>query len=121
MPDSVDPRKGRREISLKARGTRTLLFGRSEIDLSRVEQLVEDGQVRAIGHAMAYLRDRYMDGRAPLRGLLRRLEQDLRREGLDMICNIPYPSDLVGFRMQDLAAALGRLRTLRVKTRSDRA
>ncbi len=115
LAESLDPRKGRREVNLKARGTRTLLFGRDEIDLSHVEQVVEDGQVKAIGYAMAYARQRYMDGSTPLREILGRVQRDVQQAGLDGISHILYPPDLVGFRAQELAAAVNRLRTLRVK------
>ena len=115
LAESLDPRKGRREVNLKARGTRTLVFGREEIDLSHVEQIVEDGQVKAIGYAMAYARQHYMDGRTALRDILQRIEQDLQGEGLDAVSPVPYPPDLVRFRAQDLAAALNRLRSLGVK------
>lgn len=115
LSESLDPRKGRREVHLKARGTRSLLFGRDEIDLSHVEQIVEDGQVKAIGCAMAYARQRYMDGGTPLREILGRVQRDVQQEGLDGISPITYPPDLVGFRAQELAAAVNRLRTLRVK------
>ncbi|MFQ5872985.1 MAG: ATPase, partial [Dehalococcoidia bacterium] len=113
-PQSIDPSKGRREIYLKARGTRTLLFGRDEIELSYVEQLVEDGQVKAIGYALAYGLDRYIDGRTSLREVLDRVERDVREHGLDQVSPVPYPGDLVYFRPQELAAALNRLRSLRV-------
>ncbi|MDY6916717.1 MAG: ABC-ATPase domain-containing protein [Chloroflexota bacterium] len=116
VSESMDPRKGRREVHLKARGTRTLLYGREEIELSHVEQIVEDGQVKAIGYAMAHARQRYMDGATPLRDVLERVEADVRRGGLDGISSMPYPPDLVAFRPQELAAAMNRLRSLRVKT-----
>ena len=116
---SVDPSRGKRQVSVRARGTRSLQFGQEEIDLSRVEQLVEDGQVEAIGHAIAHLRARYMDGHSSLRALLDRVDRDLQENGLDAISDIPFPTDLVYFRPQELAAAINRLRTLRVTTLAD--
>lgn len=115
VSESLDPSKGRREMHLKVRGTRTLLFGRDEIDLSHVEQVVEDGQVKAIGYAMAYARQRYMDGTRLVKDILSRVEADVEKVGLDGLSSMPYPSDLVAFRTQELAAALNRLRSLRVK------
>jgi len=115
LSESLDPRKGRREVHLKARGTRTLLFGRDEIDLSHVEQIVEDGQVRAIGYGMAYARQRYRDGTRSISDILQGLSVELEKSGLDGISPMPYPGDLVAFRQQELAAAINRLRTLRMK------
>ena len=116
LRESIDPRKGRRDVSVRVRGTRTLLFGEEEIDLSRVEQLVEEGQVKAIGHAIAYMRSHLVEGDTPVEGLLGQMERDLAQKGLDGICTVRYPTDLAGFRMQELAAALNRLRTLRVRS-----
>ena len=115
LPESLNPQKGRREIHLKAKGLKTLLFGREEIDLSCVEQIVEDGQVLAIGYALLYGRERYMDGRRTLREILEGIERDMEEKGLDVISPFPYPPDLVRFRPQELAAALNRLRSLKVR------
>ena len=85
IQESVDPGRDKRRVSVRARSTRGLQFGQEEIDLSRVEQLVEDGQVEAIGHAIAHIRARYMDGGGSLRALLDSVERDLRENGLDEI------------------------------------
>jgi|GEM_PF-3345097 len=112
-PASIDPSRGRREVSLKARGLRALAFGRSEIDLAAVEQLVDDGQVRALGHALNYARDRCMDHQETLAQILDRVMADLGASGLDILT--PWPvGDLAHFRRFELAAALNRLRGLRV-------
>ena len=49
-PDLVtlDPRRGRKN-RVRARGLRELSFGEVTIDLTALEQLVDDSQVRAIG------------------------------------------------------------------------
>ncbi|MEE9248773.1 MAG: ABC-ATPase domain-containing protein [Dehalococcoidia bacterium] len=116
IPQSVDPSKGRRQVYLKARGTRALAFGTQEVDLSYVEQLIEDGQVTAIGYALAYGLDRYMASEAVgLRELIDLIERDVKERGLDVLSPMSHPADLVYFRPQELAAALNRLRTLRVR------
>ncbi len=115
LPESLSARRGKREVYLKARGTRTLVLGRQEIDLSSVEQLVEDGQVKAIGEAMVYALERYLDGRRPLHEILLQVMKDLKTKGLDTISRIPYPPDLVAFRAYEFAAALNRIRSLRVR------
>ncbi|MEE9614966.1 MAG: ABC-ATPase domain-containing protein [Thermodesulfobacteriota bacterium] len=116
VPESLDSRKGRHESHLKARGLKTLTFGREDIDLAFVEQLVEDGQVKAIGYAMVYARERYMDGGMDIREVITAVDKDLGEKGLDIVSpTIKHPSDLVGFRPQELAAAINRLRSLRIK------
>jgi len=111
---SLDPSKGRREVKITARGVKTIVFGRHEIDLSAVEQLVDPSQLNAIGQALYYARERYMDGRRTLPEILTAVEQDISRQGLDVIDDRPM-GDYAYFRRFELAAALNRLRTLRVR------
>ncbi len=118
LAESLSARRGRREAYLKARGTRTLVFGTHEIDLSAVEQLVEDGQVKAIGEALVFAVERYMDGRKTLKEVSDLVMKEIERHGLDGIARVPYPSDLVMFRRQEFGAAINRLRSLRVRTKS---
>lgn len=117
LPDSLDPSKGRREVSLKARGLKTILFGREEIDLSMVEQLVDDSQVRAIAQALYYARERYMDGRRSLSEILDFVMADMDEKGLDVL-DPRRAGDYARFRRFELAAALNRLRTLQVRQAS---
>ncbi len=114
LPHSLDPRKGRREVSIKVRGLHAIQFGRETIDLAAVEQLVAWGQTRAIGDALWYARERYMDGRRTLAQILDRVLADVETEGLDVLDRRKV-GDLAGFRRFELAAALNRLRSLRVR------
>ena len=114
LPESIDPRRGRREVSWKARGPFELRFGEEEIDLSAVAQLVDAGQTRAIAEAILRGREHYIDGRRGLAEILDRLMDDLASGGLDALSSRPS-GDLAGFRRFELAAALNRLRTLRVR------
>ncbi|RME60903.1 MAG: ATPase [Caldilineae bacterium] len=113
-PESLDPSKGRREVNIKTRGLQTIQFGTDTIDLSAVEQLVAWPQTRAIGEALYYARQRYMDGRRTVAEILDRVMADLEREGLDVL-DPRRMGDFALFRRYELAAALNRLRTLRVE------
>ena len=86
LSEGFDSRKGRREINLRAQGLKTLLFGREEIDLSCVEQLTEDGQVKAIGYAMLMQRSVIWMERRKLLMLLQRLKKRYSRK-----VSIAYP------------------------------
>lgn len=114
LPDSLDPSRGRRAVKLKVRDVDEMVFGTEDIDLSAVEQIVDESQVRAIALAMVYAKQKYMDGRRPLPEILDRVMKDIQRQGLDILS--PFPSgDLAMFRRFELAAALNRLRTLEVR------
>ena len=82
---SVDPRKGRRESSIRTRGVQTIQFGRETLDLAAVEQIVHWGQTRAIGAALDYARGRYIDGHRTLSEILDLAMADIEAEGLDVL------------------------------------
>ena len=110
LPESLDAQRGKREKT-RAFDTRSIQFGRYDIELSAVEQLVEQGQLAAIADALRYLR-KYL-GEAPLPEVLDRLLDDIQEHGLDVLQ--PQPAgDYSAFRRLELAAALNRLRSLRV-------
>jgi predicted ABC-class ATPase len=116
IPGSLNPSKGRRDVNVKARGLRTVLFGTEAIDLGGVEQLVDGSQTRALAQALLYARKRYMDGNTALADILDRVMADIQEKGLDVL-DPRLVGTLARFRRFELAAALNRLRTLRVRAR----
>ncbi|MCZ7573249.1 MAG: ABC-ATPase domain-containing protein [Ardenticatenaceae bacterium] len=117
-PESLNPSRGRREVSIKTRGVHAIQFGTETIDLSAVEQIVAWAQTRAIGEALWYAREHFMDGRRPLAEVLDLTLAAVERGGLDVL-DPRRVGDLAAFRRFELAAALDRLRTLAVKLPAD--
>ncbi len=113
-PASIDARKGRKPVSIKVQTPTRVLFGTEELELSALEQIVEEGQVRAIGQAMVHAAERWLDGRRTLRAALESLMTEVRDGGLGVIDSRQI-GDYAGFRIYELAAALGRLRSLRAR------
>jgi predicted ABC-class ATPase len=113
MAKSLDPRKGKREVSIKTRALRAVLFGTEEIDVSAVAQLVDEGQVRAIGQALNLARERFMNEQRDVAAVVEAVMQEVAQKGLDAL-DRRQTGDYVVFRPYELAAALNRLRTLRV-------
>ena len=111
---SVDARKGRRANHVKVPDGRTLLFGTDTIDLAAVEQLASRAQTRSIGLAMAWIGQAFSGGSPTMPELLDAVEGALLEKGLDAF-DSRLPGDLAAFRRFELAAALNRLRTLRVE------
>ncbi len=109
-PRSIDPGRGRRRIFVRVRARDRVAFGRDDLDLAGVPQIVLEAQTRAIARALAHAR-KYMDGKAVVEDVLAALEGCLRRRGLDAL-DPELAGDLAMPRVQDVAAALGRLRTL---------
>jgi predicted ABC-class ATPase len=119
MSESFDPSRGRRDIKIDVKALDLILFGRDRIDLRSVEQLVDKSQTHAVGHAIHLASERYMDGRTALRQVVENVEELLDREGLDLLD--PYyrqsrhPGNYARPRKYEIAAAINRLRTVRMR------
>lgn len=120
LPTSLDPRRGRRDVHIDARSALELGYGKESIDLRGLEQLFDRSQTRAIGYALELARRTLFDGETPLAEVLDALDERIDQAGLD--CLDPghargprHPGDLARPRRYEIAAALGRLRTLRMR------
>lgn len=113
VADSFDPFRKNGKLKIAAHGTREITFGRTDIDLADLEQLVDPSQTRAIGNAIHYART-YMKEEMSLKAIVERVKADIESRGIDIL--VPYVmGDLAGFRPMELAAAINRMRTLKVK------
>ncbi|MGM0452631.1 MAG: ABC-ATPase domain-containing protein [Thermodesulfobacteriota bacterium] len=111
--ESFDPYRKNSKLKIAARGTRDITFGKTDIDIADLEQLVDPSQARAIGNAIHYAR-KYMKEGYCLKDIVKRVQADIESRGLDIL--VPYVmGDLAGFRAMELAAAINRMRTLKVK------
>jgi len=111
--ESLDPSRGRKPVRLKVRDVNAIVFGDDTIDLSAVEQLVDEAQLQAIAAAMVYAKEEYLDGRQELSVVCDRILADIQDGGLDILT--PFPQgNLACFRRFELAAAINRLRTLKI-------
>ncbi|MEJ2204441.1 MAG: ABC-ATPase domain-containing protein, partial [Gemmatimonadota bacterium] len=113
QPGCLDPGKGRREVNVKVPDDRTLLFGRETIDLAAVEQLLSRSQIRAVGRALAVVARDHLDAGTSIPDILDGVEAAVSRSGLDAL-DPRRVGDLAAFRRFELAAALNRIRSLRV-------
>jgi len=118
LPSSFDASRGRREVKIDAKRVDLLMFGAHPIDLRSSEQLFDRSQTRAIGYAIHWLAQNAFDGKRTLREALERLEQVLDTEGLESLSPFrrpgAHPGNLARPRPQDIAAAVNRLRSLKV-------
>jgi predicted ABC-class ATPase len=108
-PRSFDPRRGRRQ-KVKARGLRELLFGEDVIDLTALEQLVDNSQARAIGVLLKRL-ESVTRTRPTLKEAVEQLLEEVDAIGLRTLDPSP---ELALPRSYELAGAVNRLRNLRV-------
>jgi predicted ABC-class ATPase len=110
---SIKPEKGKKGKKIKTNSRHSIQFGTYNIDLSSVEQLVDSSQTTAIGEALVYAK-KYMDGTRSIHEILDLIFQDIEEKGLTVIGN-PKSGNYAWFRRFELAAALNRLRSLKIE------
>lgn len=114
VPASIDASRGRKPKKIDAKDVHAIAFGRTSIDLSGVEQIVDIGQTRAVGDAIYYLREHQLDGRRNLAEAIELFYGELETKGLDILSSSPR-GDYVMPRPIELGFAMNRLRSLRVR------
>ncbi|QZT32595.1 ABC-ATPase domain-containing protein [Caldalkalibacillus thermarum TA2.A1] len=114
-PDSFNPRKGKKE-KVDAKGLHHIQFGKETIDLTFVEQLVDPSQTRAIANMIHMLAKKWVDGKRTLPEIINELYKQVGEKGPDVISPFygQHPGDLALPRSFELAAAINRLRSLRI-------
>lgn len=96
---------------VRAHETRGLTFGEEEIDLSLVAQILDPSQVRMLGALLLFgFENGLFDGRTPVPEVARTLVAEMDRRGLARMGS----GDLAEVRAHDVAAALNRVRGLRL-------
>jgi predicted ABC-class ATPase len=114
LPQSFDASRGRREVKIDVKSIRRILYGSTAIDLSYLEQLVDPSQTRSIGLLIRYYSEHYLDKTENLRKGLEEVMEDIRKGGFDILLpskvgNLAMP------RIYELAGAINRMRTLKIK------
>jgi len=122
-PGSLDSSRGRKDVKIDAKTVWEVGFGRERVDLRGVDQLVDRSQTRAVGQALYALRERFAGRTLP--EALDGLEALLDAEGVDALDPFRrgagddrHPGNLARPRRLEVAAALNRLRSLRVRAPS---
>ncbi|RLF27407.1 MAG: ATPase [Thermoplasmata archaeon] len=105
---TIDPHRNGK-IRIKTSG-RNLLFGRETIDLSRIEQIVENTQIKTIGILM-YEATKRFNGK-PLRESLDNINKTIDNRGL--LHFLPHQDGYTRPRKYEIAAAINRLRTMKI-------
>ncbi|MFZ5643310.1 MAG: ABC-ATPase domain-containing protein [Bacillota bacterium] len=104
-------------VRTKSRGVDQISFGREDINLLYIDQLVDPSQTRAIAEIMRYSYNRYIDGKRTLTQIVDMVISDIEKEGLDIISPFArglHPGDYAVPRKNEIAAAFNRLRSFRV-------
>lgn len=122
LRDSFDPSRGKRPVKIDAKSHDHIIYGHEPIDLRYVEQLVDNSQTRAVGYAIHLAAEELMNGKASLREVVERIEQFFDTHGLDELHPFHQPEHNPGNfarpRKHEIAAAINRMRTARMRQRS---
>lgn len=123
LPDSFNPSRGKREVKIDAKSHDLIMFGTEPIDLRCIEQLADSSQTRAIGYAIHLATERFMDGKATLKEVVQMVEAFFDEHGLDSLDPFHrperHPGNFARPRMYEIAAAINRLRTVRMNQRDE--
>ena len=111
LAESVSPLSEHGKFRLYAKEVHRLHFGKHEIDLTDLEQLIELSQTKAIGYAMDYARQ-YMQQGATLREVAEHVARDIEQQGLDIISD-RVSGHFASFRTLELAFTINRMRGLK--------
>jgi predicted ABC-class ATPase len=103
--------RGDKPAQVKVQSDDHFLLGREEVRIGCIEQLVERAQVRAIGQSLICLSKGRTDSSESLQQLIDGIMERVQDGGLEALQSYPT-GDLAEFRCFELAAVLGRLRTL---------
>ena len=108
----ISPYNEYNKLRIASSDLNTLVFGMEKVNLSDVEQVIEMAQLKAIGLAINHAK-KYMDGENKLKEIVRLVMNEVRDGGLDIL-DANLTGDLSEFRGHEFAAALNRIRSLKV-------
>ncbi len=107
--------KGAERVKIKTMGRDGFSINRENVDLRYVEQIVDGGQVNALGYLVLYAQRNLFDGKRSMQEVVTRLERLMKEKGLAGICEGTYlPSNLTMPRTQEIFACFNRVRGLKL-------
>lgn len=100
----------------KAKGKYSILYGKELIDISGLEQLVNDSQTNCIATMIDYFKNKVLDENLTLSQAADRIYEKIEKDGLDSISSYTgHPGNLALPRKQEFCATVNRYRKLKIK------
>lgn len=104
-----------RRLKMKTMGVDGISVNRENIDLRYLEQICDPEQVNSLAALLRYTQTHIFNGRNTLQESMKRLEQLLEQNGLDILSeNGRIAPNLALPRMQEIYACLNRYRSLKL-------
>ncbi|GAA5416774.1 hypothetical protein Pryu01_01812 [Paraliobacillus ryukyuensis] len=117
LPNTIQAQQGKKS-KIQAKGLTTIIIGKNDLDLMYVEQLVDTSQTSMIAAIIRYVdKQGLLKQGKTLTELLDDIERKMDQAGLAAFAPFPkqHPGDLARPRRFEIAAALNRIRTAKVK------
>ena len=100
----------------KAKGKYSILYGKEFIDISGLEQLVDDSQTNCIAVMIDYFKNKVLDEKLTLSQAANRIYEKIEKDGLDSISSYTgHPGNLALPRKQEFCGTVNRYRKLKIK------
>ena len=101
----------------KAKGKYSILYGKELIDISGLEQLVDDSQTNCIAVMIDYFKNKVLDEKLTLSQAANRIYEKIQKDGLDSISSYTgHPGNLALPRKQEFCGAVNRYRKLKINS-----
>jgi len=97
------------KVSMFAKEIHKVHFGKDDIDLTDMEQIVELSQTKAISYALEYSK-KYMNNKTTLREVVNKVVSDIEEFGIDVISK-SITGNFASFREFELAFTFNRLKS----------
>ena len=105
-----------RRDKIKTRDKNIILYGHSELDLSGLEQLLNESQTRCLAAMIEFLTEEIFDDRTTLYDSLDKLYERVKINGLECLSKTKsFSGKLALPRKYELSAAINRYRELKIK------
>jgi len=112
-PSSLSPYRDNNRLKIQPYGMDKLIYGEQEIEISAIEQLLDRGQLVAIGYLIKYYAEHYATEGCDLVEGLRQTLGAIDDSGLDIV--LPYIDGRLALpRLHESAAVINRMRNLRL-------
>ena len=108
--------RGPRGITIKAKGLHSVLYNKTPIALSSLEQLVDVSQTNCLAVMLKYFIENILNDRATLAEAINLLYEVIEKKGLDEVS--PYsghPGNLALPRKHEFGAMINRFRELKIR------
>ena len=100
----------------KAKGKSNILYGKELIDISGLEQLVDNSQTNCIAVMIDYFKNKVLDEKLTLSQAADSIYEKIEKDGLDSISSYTgHPGNLALPRKQEFCGAVNRYRKLKIK------